>query len=167
LNLNDLNEIPPWEWPEDAASMVLTALKDRKAIEKDRLLAAELAGDLVILNEEIADVLLDIIRSNEETAELRSSAAIALGPGLEEAELGDYSDPDDAPAFSESFLQKTHVSHIIFKPRRRDGRAPVHPGSLCQKSARLAHAGNSRCLCQRRHGLAADRSVLHAFRKRI
>jgi hypothetical protein len=106
LNLNDLNEIPPWEWPEDAASMVLTALKDRKAIEIDRLLAAELAGDLVILSEEVADALLDIIRSNEETAELRSSAAIALGPGLEEAELGDYSDPDDAPAFSESFLQK-------------------------------------------------------------
>jgi hypothetical protein len=106
LNLDDLNEIPPWEWPEDAASMVLKALKDRKAIEKDRLLAAELAGDLVILSEEIADALLDIIRSNEETAELRSRAAIALGPGLEEAELGDYSDPDDAPAFSESFLQK-------------------------------------------------------------
>jgi hypothetical protein len=106
LNLDDLNEIPPWEWPEDAASLVLTALKDRKAAKKDRVLAAELAGDLVILNEEIADALLDIIRSNDEAADLRSGAAIALGPGLEEAELGDYGDPDDAPAFSESFLQK-------------------------------------------------------------
>jgi len=126
LNLNDLNEIPPWEWPEDADSMVLTVLKDRKAIEKDRLLAAELAGDLVILGEEVGNALLDIIQSNEEAAELRSSAAIALGPGLEEAEFGDYSDPDDAPAFSESFLQKIqrtfhtlYIDHRVEKDVRR------------------------------------------------
>ena len=115
MNLDDLNEIPPWEWPEDAASMVLTALKDRKAIKKDRLLAAELAGDLVILNEEVAGALLDIIQSSEEAAELRSIAAIALGPGLEEAELGDYNDPDDAPVFPESLLQKIQQTfHTLY-----------------------------------------------------
>jgi hypothetical protein len=103
--LDDLKDIPSWEWPEDAASQVLTTLKDRKAARKNRMLAAELAGDMVLLNEEVAEALLDIIRSNEEAAELRSSAAIALGPGLEEADLGDYNDPDDTPAFSESFLK--------------------------------------------------------------
>jgi HEAT repeat protein len=106
LKLEDLNEIPPWEWPEDAASLVIDTLVDRSASGDSRLLASELAGNLVILNEEIAEVLLGIIRSNDESPDLRSQAAISLGPGLEEADFADYSDPDDTPAFSATLLEK-------------------------------------------------------------
>jgi hypothetical protein len=106
LKLHDLNEIPPWEWPEDAATSVLNALADRQAPVENRLLASELAGNLVILNEEIAEVLLGVIRSSEEPPALRAQAAISLGPGLEESDFADYDDPDDAPAFSLGFVRK-------------------------------------------------------------
>jgi hypothetical protein len=110
VNLEKLNDLPSWEWPEDAAATILDTLKNGSASEKDRLLAAELAGDLVILNEEIADRLLNVIYSKDESDELRSKAAISLGAGLEEAEYADYDDPDDDPAFSKSFLKKIQQS---------------------------------------------------------
>jgi hypothetical protein len=106
LKLDDLNEIPPWEWPEEAASLVLETLANRDASGMSRLLAAELAGNLVILNEEMGDALLKIIQSKEEAPELRSQAAISLGPGLEESDLADETDPDDTPAFSAAFARK-------------------------------------------------------------
>jgi len=115
LKLEDLNEIPPWEWPEDAAALVLETLSDRNVSEEKRLLAAELAGDMVILDEEIAEALLSILQSNKEAVELRSQAAISLGPGLEEADFADYDDPDDSPVFSSSSLQKIQRSlHDLF-----------------------------------------------------
>ncbi len=105
MNVQELNDIPPWEWPENAATLILNTLTDRKASEKDRLLASELAGEAVVLNEELADALLKIVKSPEESVELRSKSAISLGPGLEEAWLGDYEDPEDLPALSQSFVQ--------------------------------------------------------------
>jgi uncharacterized protein (UPF0147 family) len=110
VKLKTLNETPPWEWPENASTLVLDTLKDRSASKEDRLLAAELAGDAVVLSEEIAEALLAILKAGEEEDDVRSAAAISLGPGLEEANLRDDEDPDDSPAFSDSFirdLQKT------------------------------------------------------------
>jgi hypothetical protein len=49
---------------------------------------------------------LNIVGSDEESAELRYRAVISLGPGLEDADTGDYDDPDDPPALSEPFVQK-------------------------------------------------------------
>lgn len=106
MNLKQLSNTPSWEWPEDAAEVVLETLTNRKASKRDRLLAADLAGEYVILSENLADALLGIAGSDQESAELRSSAAIALGPGLEEANIGDYDDPDDSPALSQPFVQK-------------------------------------------------------------
>ena len=115
MNLRQLTDIPPWDWPEDAATLILNTLRDRSVSGKDRLLAANLAGDMVILSEEIAETLLNIIESKDESDELRSSAAISLGPGLEEAEYGDYGDPNDIPAFSESFVRKIqHTLHTLY-----------------------------------------------------
>ncbi len=106
MKIDDLNEIPPWEWPEEAAALVVDTLADRSAPAASRLLATELAGNLVILNEDIANALLEMIQSSEEAPELRAQAAISLGPGLEEADLADYDDPDDTAAFSTEFVQK-------------------------------------------------------------
>jgi len=115
LNLEDLNDIPPWEWPEDTTAKVLAALRNRDAPEKYRLLAADLAGDMVILNEELGSALLSIAESSVESDDLRSMAAISLGPGLEDAATGDYDDPEDAPAFSEAFVQKVNSAlHSLY-----------------------------------------------------
>jgi hypothetical protein len=107
MSLRELDNLDPWEWPETAPTLILEALKDRSAPGADRVLAAGLAGDMVILNEGIATALLNVIRSKDESDELRSAAAISLGPGLEEADYADYDDTYDPPAFSESFAKQT------------------------------------------------------------
>jgi hypothetical protein len=115
MNLRELEHLDPWEWPETAATLVLGVLKDPSVPGTDRLLAAGLAGDMVILNEEIAAALLNIIQSKDESDELRAAAAISLGPGLEEAVYMDYDDPYDTPAFSEPFVKKIqHALHNLF-----------------------------------------------------
>ncbi len=106
MNLKRLSNIPPWDWPENAATTVLETLSNPRASKGDRSLAVDLAGEYVILSETIVDALLNIVSSNEESGELRAKAAIALGPGLEDAATGDYDDPDDPPALSEPFVQK-------------------------------------------------------------
>ena len=105
MNLKKLNDIPPWDWPENAETIVIETLTNRNASKEDRLLAAELAGDYTILSEKIASMLLSIVSSKEEPSALRSKAAISLGPGLEEADTGDYDDPSDPPALSMAFVQ--------------------------------------------------------------
>jgi hypothetical protein len=106
LNLKKLKNAPPWDWPADASDIVISALSNRKASKADRLLAADLAGEYVILSEDIFDALITVVCSHEESAELRSTAAIALGPGLEDSFDGDYEDTEDPPALSKSFVQK-------------------------------------------------------------
>jgi len=106
LNLKKLKNAPPWDWPANASDIVISALSNRKASKADRLLAADLAGEYVILSEEIFDALITVVCSHEESAELRSTAAIALGPGLEDSFAGDYEDIEDPPALSELFVQK-------------------------------------------------------------
>ena len=120
--MQELSDIPPWEWPEEAATLILGTLINREASEAERLMASELAGDMVVLNEKLADALLDIVKSGEESVELRSRAAIALGPGLEETWLEQYEDPDDLPALSESFVQKIQRTfHELYS----DAGAPI------------------------------------------
>ncbi len=105
MNLKKLNDIPPWDWPESAENIVIETLTNRNASGGDRLLAAELAGEYTILSEKTAGALLSIVSSNEEPDALRSKAVISLGPGLEEADTGDYDDPGNPPTLSEPFVQ--------------------------------------------------------------
>ena len=46
MDLKTLLDTPPWDWPEDAGMLLLETLVDKQANESDRLIAAELAGDL-------------------------------------------------------------------------------------------------------------------------
>jgi hypothetical protein len=115
LNLRQLSDLAPWEWPDNAAELVTDTLTNRQAPEAERLLAAELAGDMTILNEKIGGELLTIVESDKEPTELRCSAAIALGPGLEEVDLEDYDDPYDSPALSEAFANKIQQTfHTLY-----------------------------------------------------
>lgn len=95
MDVRYLAGLPPWEWPVDAGEPILETLLDRGADSDERLLAAEMAGDLVVMSDEMAEALLTVVRGSDEPPELRGCAAIALGPVLEEIDLA-YPDPDDS-----------------------------------------------------------------------
>lgn len=95
MDLQTLQDMPPWEWPEDAGTMFLGFIRNAQADASDRLLAAELAGDVTILNDELAAALLAVVRSSAETAELRGTAVISLGPVLEYADTMGFEEAEE------------------------------------------------------------------------
>jgi hypothetical protein len=125
MDLKILQDTPPWDWPSDAGERFQEILRDQRASDSDRLVAAELAGDLTVINDELADSLTAIIGSRNEPEQLRVQAAIALGPLLEQADLEGFEDPDDVPITQRKFrsiqaaLQKLHFDNSIPKEVRR------------------------------------------------
>ncbi len=105
MDLKILEDTPPWEWPEDAGKMFMGILRDDQADEYDRLLAAELAGDSTVIDDELANVLLSIVRNRDESERLRAKASISLGPAPEEADIQGFQDPDDVPIAEDTFLE--------------------------------------------------------------
>ena len=105
MDLETLENTPAWEWPEDTDEVLLGILRDDQADEADRLLAAELAGDFVVINDELADALLSILRNGDAPEKLRAKAAISFGPALEYADMDGFADPDDVP-ISERMFRK-------------------------------------------------------------
>jgi hypothetical protein len=90
-----LRDTPPWEWPEDADRILLQVLCNGKADPADRLQAAELAGDYVVINDELAEELLSIGRNRHEAEDLRGEALLSLGAALEHADMMGFTDEDD------------------------------------------------------------------------
>jgi hypothetical protein len=109
MNLKTLQDTPPWEWPEGAGKMFLGILRDEKADESERQLAAELAGDFTVINDELANALLAIACKGDEPEDLRTRAVISLGPALESADIDGFEDPDYVPITEQTFnrIQKT------------------------------------------------------------
>jgi len=97
MDLEFLEKVPSWEWPEGAGEFFLEVLQDDQAGESDRILAAELAGDFTVINNELADELLSIVQSGDESDALRASASIALGPVLEYAYVDGFEEPVEVP----------------------------------------------------------------------
>jgi hypothetical protein len=96
MSLKTLHDTPPWDWPEDAGRMLLDVLWNDSAPETDLLLAAELAGNVVVVDDKLVDALLSILADGKKSEELRSRAATALGPVLEHADTEGFDD-DGAP----------------------------------------------------------------------
>ena len=67
MNLKVFSETPPWDWPEGASKEILAILADDRADASDRMLAAELAGDFTVVNDNLVDVLLSVLQSGEES----------------------------------------------------------------------------------------------------
>ena len=113
--LKILENTPSWEWPEDAGETILGILHSDQAEESDRLLAVGLAGDFVVVNDELIDALLSILCNGGESDELRGRAAISLGPALEQADIEEFEDPDDVPISEQTFrrIQKTLQSLYV------------------------------------------------------
>jgi hypothetical protein len=95
FELISMKKLPPWEWPDNSEQILTGVLNEVSADASDRLLAAELAGELPASTDELADALLSIVQSGDEPGELRAMAAIALGPTLEYAYMSDFEDPDE------------------------------------------------------------------------
>jgi hypothetical protein len=150
IDLKILKDTPSWDWPEGAGKMFLGIIRDDQADESDRLLAAELAGDFTVINDELADALLLIVRSGYETEELRGRAVISLGPALEYAYTDGFEDPDDVPITEQTFhriqktLRKLYMDADVPKEvRRRVLEASVRaPQNWHQDAVRAAYASD-------------------------
>jgi hypothetical protein len=100
-------------------------LIDQRADEADRLVAAELAGDFIVINDDLAETLLTVVRSANEPEQLRAKAAISLGPALEQAETYGCEDPHDVPITERTFrniqdsLKKIYLDNSTPKEVRR------------------------------------------------
>jgi len=125
MDLKTLLDTPPWDWPIDAGRMFQKILIDRRANESDRLVSAELAGDLTAINDDLADTLLTVVCSADEPEQLRARAAISLGPVLEQADTDGFEDPDDVPITERTFrnildsMEKLYLDNSIPKELRR------------------------------------------------
>lgn len=143
MDVQTLWQVPPWEWPNDAGEMLLRALGDDAAHESDRLLAVEMAGDLVVMNDDLAEALLAIVHNSTAAEALRATAAISLGPILEHFDLEGFDDPEDVSlsdrvirAIRESLRRVFQDAEIPKEVRRRALEASVraredwHAGSV-------------------------------------
>lgn len=120
MNIKALREIPPWEWPENAGELFLDLLRNRHADGSDRLLAAELAGDSTVINDELAVALLSIVYDEGESETLRGRAAISLGPALEYAFTDGFDDPEDEMISEPMFRKIQEALQKLYA----DSRAP-------------------------------------------
>ena len=126
MDIKVLRSTPPWDWPGAAGKTILKTLIDQRAKGSDRLIAAELAGDLVVMNGALANALLAILRSPDEPEKLRARAAISFGALLEQTDLDGFDDPYvDPPITEETFhtiqdsLQKLFLDAATPKQVRR------------------------------------------------
>lgn len=109
MDLTTLQNTPSYEWPEDAGETFLEYLSNPQADPADRLVAADLAGDFVVINDELAEALLEVLSNPEEPEDLRACAAISFGPALESGdtdEAGEFGDLDDEPPLSPQMFRK-------------------------------------------------------------
>lgn len=105
MDLKMLESIPSWEWPEAAGPLLLGILRDKNTSASDLLLAAELAGDITVVNDDMVAALLAIARSNDHPEETRATAAISLGPVLEDTDTFGFEEPEDVPITQATFKQ--------------------------------------------------------------
>lgn len=114
MYLSRLKNMDPWEWPEDAGEIFLQAVLDPKGSLEDRMLAAELGGDPVVMNDELAQALLEVAINADEPEELRRQAIVSMGPVLELADLEGFDIFEDAPISEHVFLTIQENLHALF-----------------------------------------------------
>jgi hypothetical protein len=110
MNIESLNNTPAWEWPVGAGTLLRKTILDRQAPPSDRTLAAELAGDLVAMDDPMADLLLSVVQDAGEAEELRARAAISLGPVLEETDTEGFDSPISDPPISRLVFERIRTT---------------------------------------------------------
>src|SRR2546428_11011641 len=125
MNWRTLKDTPPWDWPEGTRKMLLDVLRTDRPSDADLLLAAELAGDLTVIDDELVDALLSILGSDDKSEKVRGRAAISLGPVLEYADTVGFEDADDLPIAEGTFhriqelLRRLYMDANVPKEVRR------------------------------------------------
>jgi len=114
MDLTTLEAMPSWEWPANAKDVLLDTLRNKGADDADRRLAAGLAGDFVVLDDEIVEALLAIVSAGNELETLRGRAAISLGPALEHADLEGFDDLDDLVISENTFRRVVEQLHRLY-----------------------------------------------------
>ena len=150
MNLKNFLEIPSWDWPDDVDKIILKVLRDNSVDESERLLAAELAGDSTVINDDLTGELLAIVYEDKNSDNLRGRAAISLGPALEYAFIDGFEDPDDVPISENRFreirksLYKLYLDkNIPEEVRRRVLETSVRaPQDWHQKAIREAYSSD-------------------------
>jgi hypothetical protein len=112
------------------------------------MIAAELAGDSVVIDDDLSEALLAIVGNAGESVQLRARAAISLGPVLQLAYIDLEEDPDEVPitedtyhAIQDSFQKFYSDTNIPKEVRRRVLEASVRfPDEWHKDAIRLAYA---------------------------
>ena len=116
MDLTRIAQQLPWLWPSDIDSTLLALLRDRQADELERLQAAEMAGEVAIINDDLAGALLSVVGNANASEDLRTRAALSLGPVLEHMDIdrirddADLDDTLDAPPISEHSFHRIQQS---------------------------------------------------------
>jgi hypothetical protein len=118
MDIERLANIAPWEWPEEAHDEILAALRDKRGSVDRRTLAVQLAGEHVVIDDLLAAELLSIVSSGDEFDDVRASAAIALGPALEQADVSGFDDEDDILVTEEMFGRARAELRRVFEDAR-------------------------------------------------
>jgi hypothetical protein len=148
MDLKALSNTPPWDWPADTAETLVSVLRDKQAARPDRVLATEMAGDFTVVNEELVEALLAVLRCDDESEGLRGRAAISLGPILEYADTEGFEDAGDVPISERTFrriqesLRELYMdAQIPREVRRRILEASVRaPQDWHENAVRSAYA---------------------------
>jgi hypothetical protein len=109
VDFKHLRDTPPWDWPANARDLLLVALCKDDGSESDLELAANLTGNVSVIDDSLVEALLALLRNDERSDRVRSQAAISLGPILDDAYTFGFDDPDEVPISEETFfgIQKT------------------------------------------------------------
>jgi tetratricopeptide (TPR) repeat protein len=150
MDLNTMKDTAPWDWPKGAGKQFLRTLLDEKARPSVRLLAAELAGNITVFNDELARALLVVLANPHEPADLRGQAVISLGPALEQADVDDFENPLEVPITEQTFRTTQETLHKLYMDadvpkelRRRILEASVRaPQSWHEDAVRKAYFSN-------------------------
>jgi hypothetical protein len=125
MELKDFVDLPPWDWPQDAGKKFKAVLTNKRASESDRIIAAELAGDFAVIDDDLSGVLVGIAGNAEEPAQLRARSAIALGAVLDYSNSNGFESPDEARISERTFnhlkvaLRKLYLDSSAPKEVRR------------------------------------------------
>lgn len=115
IDLRVLEDTPPWDWPKDVGKRLHAVMTNSNAPLADRVLAAELAGDYVAINDELAEALMGLLGNSNEPEELRARAAISFGPALDAGDTNDFDDPYTTVPISQSTFEKIkRLLHLLF-----------------------------------------------------
>jgi uncharacterized protein (UPF0147 family) len=152
MNVKDLAESDSIDWPDDAKELIQKTLGNDRAPLDERLVAAELASDISVIDDGVVLQLLALVKRSDVPEELRAKAATALGPILEQGDVMGFDDPDDTPVSEQTFERLRETLRTLYAEasfpklvRRRILEAAVRsPQSWQQAATRAAYQSADR-----------------------